>query len=192
MNPSGFFAMVFRQKYIRRWGLMHNVCPESLSEHAMEVATLSHALATIGNRLFQKKYDVGYAVSLALFHDVPEVFTGDLPTPVKYHSDASRDSYRQVEEHAIATLLEKLPAELREPYAEMLLPNPASPEHQLVKMADKLAAYLKCVEEEKCGNHDFNSAKETIRAALDAYDAPELTYFCERFLPAFSLTLDQL
>lgn len=192
MNPSGFFAMVFRQKYIRRWGLMHNVCPESLSEHAMEVATLSHALATIGNRLFQKQYDVGYAVSLALFHDVPEVFTGDLPTPVKYHSDASRDSYRQVEEHAIATLLEKLPPELQEPYTDMLLPNPDSPEHQLVKIADKLAAYLKCVEEEKCGNHDFNSAKETIHAALNAYDAPELLYFCEKFLPAFSLTLDQL
>ena len=191
MEQNSFFALVFRQKYIKRWGLMRNVQPENLSEHATEVAVLAHCLAVVGNRIFGKCYDEGQAALLALFHDVPEVYTGDLPTPIKYFDKDSRKSYHTVEKQAVASLLSKIPKELRPTY-ENLIGEPECPEKVLVKAADKLCAYIKCLEEEKCGNTEFRSAKETIKQQLEQLDCPELLWFTEHLLPAFSKTIDEM
>ena len=131
MEQNSFFALVFRQKYIKRWGLMRNVQPENLSEHAAEVAVIAHCLAVVGNRIFGKHYDEGQATLLALFHDVPEVYTGDLPTPIKYFDKDSRKSYDTVEKQAVSSLLSKVPEELRPAY-ENLIGEPECPEKALV------------------------------------------------------------
>ena len=191
MEQNSFFALVFRQKYIKRWGLMRNVQPENLSEHAAEVAVIAHCLAVVGNRIFGKHYDEGQATLLALFHDVPEVYTGDLPTPIKYFDKDSRKSYDTVEKQAVSSLLSKVPEELRPAY-ENLIGEPECPEKALVKAADKLCAYIKCLEEEKCGNTEFRSAKEAIRQQLERLDCPELGWFKEHLLPTFSLTIDEM
>ena len=191
MNNKSFYALVFRQKYIRRWGLMRNTMTENLSEHAMETAVLAHALALIGNRFYQKNYDPEHIATLALFHDVPEVFTGDLPTPVKYFDKNSRESYRQIEEMAIDNLLSKLPEELR-PCYEPIFSEENEEEHRLIKAADKLTAYIKCVEEEKCGNTEFLSAKATLAKSLNSMHCEELNYFMQNLLPAFSMTIDEM
>ena len=157
MNNS-FYALIFRQKYIKRWGLMRNSRDESLAEHASETAILTHALCTIGNKYFAKDYDTERAVTLALFHDTTEVYTGDLPTPIKYFSSEMRDNYKMIEKNAQETLLSHLPEELRPDY-NALLDSDDDPLHRLVKAADKLAALIKCIEEEKSGNPEFSAAK---------------------------------
>ncbi len=187
---SPFFALVFRQKYIKRWGLMYNMVPETLAQHSSECAILTHALATIGNELFGRSYDVGNAVILALFHDVPEVFTGDMPTPVKYATPEIRKEFGRIEEQSAYNLLEKLPAVLKPAYSAQFEPK-GEETHKLVKAADNLCAYIKCTEEEKLNNKEFSSAKEGIKRKLDASGLPELDYFIEHFLPAFGLTLDE-
>ena len=191
MENNSFYALVFRQKYIRRWGLMRNTLSENLSEHAMETAVISHALALIGNEFFGKNYDAEHIATLALFHDVPEVFTGDLPTPVKYFDKNSRESYRLIEENAIENLLSKLPAPLRSTY-KSIFEGGSEEEHRLVKAADKLCAYIKCVEEEKCGNMEFVSAKSATAASLAAMQCKEADYFIEHLLPAFTMTIDEM
>lgn len=191
MQKNSFFALVFRQKFIKRWGLMRNVQSESLSEHACETAVLAHALAVIGNTYFGASYDEGQAVLLALYHDVPEVYTGDLPTPVKYFNETSKQCYDSVEEHAITSLLQKIPSEMRPAY-ERFLKKPECKEKILVKAADKLCAYIKCLEEEKCGNTEFASAKSSLKDALLRIDCPELVWFTEHILPTFAMTLDEL
>ena len=190
-ETCGFFPLVFRQKYIHRWGLMRNAECETLSEHAMEVSVIAHALALIGNKLFGGQYDPERIALLALYHDVPEVYTGDLPTPVKYFDESSKESYRQLEDRAVDTLLSQLPAFLREDYRP-LFEGGSESEHKLVKAADKLCAYIKCVEEEKCGNREFSSAGKATLRSLQAMDCPELKWFMENCLPAFSLTIDEL
>lgn len=186
-----FFPLIFRQKYIRRWGLMHSVIPESLSEHSMETAVIAHALAVIGRRIFHRQYDPAKIALLALFHDAPEVYTGDLPTPVKYFDENIRTSYATIERRAVETLLEKLPEALREEYRDIFAGG-SEEEHRLVKAADKLCAYIKCIEEEKGGNVEFRSAKRSLGKILSGMDCPELHYFMEQLLPAFSLTVDEL
>ncbi len=188
-----FFAFVFRQKYITRWALMRNISLETLSEHSAEVAVLAHALALIGNRIYGKEYNPDRIAATALFHDVPEVITGDLPTPVKYFSRELKKNYSEIEENAITTLLSRLPEALREDYESLLRESDRDYDtHRLIKAADKLAAYIKCLEEEKGGNTEFRSAAQTIKEALDAYPCPELHYFMEECLPAFSMTLDEI
>ena len=190
---NSFFALLFRQRHIRRWSLMRNSSEETLSQHSMQVAVLSHALALIGNRYFGKHYDPDRAASLALFHDVPEVITGDLPTPVKYYSEAVREGYAAIERDAVDRLLSKLPEELRPDYAALLTPSEADRElMKLVKAADKLDAYIKCVEERGAGNSEFLSAEKAIRQKLDASDCEELRYFSRHLLPAFDATLDEI
>ncbi len=190
MNPS-FYALIFRQKYIRRWGLMRNVHDENLAEHASEVAILTHALATIGNLYFGKHYDTNAAVTAALFHDVPEVFTGDLPTPIKYSSNVLRENYAGIEDGAVKNFLSHLPDEMKGLYEEAFTcPDPEL--HTLVKAADKLAAYIKCVEEQKCGNSEFREAEKSTYRSLTAMKCPELDYFMREYLPAFSMTLDEM
>ena len=191
MENYSFFALAFRQKYIRRWGLMRNTLSENLSEHAMETAVLAHALALVGNTYFQKNYNPDRIATLALFHDVPEVYTGDLPTPVKYFDKNSRDSYAQIEAQAIASLLSKLPEPLRDAYAD-ILEGGNEEEHRLVKAADKLTAYIKCIEEQKTGNTEFDSAARQTLESIHAMNRPELKWFLTECLPAFTLNLDEL
>ncbi len=191
MENYSFYALVFRQKYIKRWGLMRNTLPENLSEHAMETSVLAHALALIGNEYFEKNYNPDRIATLALFHDVPEVYTGDLPTPVKYFDSNTRDSYQHIEDQAIASLLAKLPEALR-PIYKSLFTGGNEEEHRLVKAADKLCAYIKCVEEEKCGNTEFLSAKAATAKSLAAMDCPELQWFMENLLSTFTMTLDEM
>ncbi len=188
-----FFALLFRQRYIRRWGLMRNSYDENLAEHSAEAAILTHALATIGNEIFHKHYDVGAAVTYALYHDAAEILTGDLPTPVKYFNKATKESYSVIEQSAIDSMLEKLPCELVSAYDDILRRTSLDPElKRLVKAADKLCAYIKCVEETKIGNADFSDALKTTYAVLQQYECEELSYFMEHFLPAFTATIDSL
>ena len=188
---NNFFALIMRQKYIRRWGLMRNTRSESLCEHAYETAVLAHALATIGNEIFGKSYDPNLASSAALFHDAPEVYTGDLPTPVKYFNEGIRETYRLIEENAKSRLLDELPAPLRPVYAPLINESLDQDTAKLVKAADKLSAYIKCLEEKKSGNDEFDSARESTLASLKALHSPELDYFIEYLLPGFEKNLDQ-
>ena len=187
---TSFFALVFRQRYIKRWGLMRNVNDENLSEHSAEVAMIAHALALIGNKYFGKSYDLGEITVAALYHDAAEVYTGDMPTPVKYFSPEMRSNYKAIEENALSVLLSHLPDDLRTDYGAIL----SYPEEyeKIIKSADKLCAYIKCIEEVKCGNSEFEKAKASTYDALTAMNCEELDYFMEKFLPAFELTLDEM
>ena len=191
MKQNSFYALLFRQKYIKRWGLMRNSIEENLAEHCTETAILTHALAEIGNNLFGMHYDTGKAVILALFHDTTEVIIGDLPTPVKYYNTQIRASYSEIEKNSAALLLSKLPAELS-PVYEPLFCGGEPQLLKLVKAADKLCAYIKCVEEEKSGNTEFRQARISILDALDSMDCKELVWFREHLLTSFELTLDEL
>ena len=186
-----FFAYIARMKYITRWSLMRNSLPENIQEHSHMAAVLAHALAVIRREVFLIPCDPDKCASAALFHDAAEIFTGDLPTPIKYYSPAILDAYRQVEAVAANRLLESLPEELRPAYAPLL--REEDPDiHALVKAADKLCAYLKCLEELQSGNREFADAAQQTLAALRDMNMPEIDWFLERFAPAFGLTLDGL
>ena len=187
-----FFAYLSRMRYINRWGLMRNTFQENVQEHSHMVAVLAHTLAVIRRDVLGKPADPGLAAAAALYHDAPEILTGDLPTPIKYYSPDIRDAYKQVEQVSAGKLLDMLPPELRGAY-EPLVREDYDPETRaLVKAADKLSAYIKCVEELKAGNSEFRQAAEQTLEALKAYGLPEVDYFMEHFLPAFGLTLDEL
>lgn len=188
---NAFFAYISRMRYIKRWALMRNSEPENIQEHSHMVAVLAHALAVIRNREFGGSVDVGAVTAAALYHDASEILTGDMPTPIKYYNPAIRDSYKTVERVAEEKLLHMLPQELQADFAPLLMPQDAEL-LRIVKAADKLSAYIKCLEELKAGNREFSRAAEQTLAALESYDMPELRWFMERFLPAFSLTLDEL
>lgn len=187
---TSFFALVFRQRYIKRWGLMRNVNDENLAEHSAQTAMIAHTLAYIGNRYFGKSYDIGSITSAALYHDAAEVYTGDMPTPVKYFTAEMRSNYKNIEDNAISALLSHLPEELRDDYRN-ILEYPEEYE-KIIKSADKLCAYIKCTEEVKCGNSEFKKAKSSTLKALKKLECPELDFFMEKFLPAFELTLDEM
>jgi len=186
-----FFAMLSRMKYINRWGLMRNTVAENIQEHSHQVAVLAHALAVIQNRFFGGQIDPGQVAVAALYHDAGEILTGDMPTPIKYDNPDIRAAYKQVESMAEQKLLSMLPEELRADFDDAVtIPDPEV--HALVKAADKLSAYLKCVEEVKAGNAEFRLAKEQTFAALMHSPIPALKYFMEHFLAGFELTLDEL
>ena len=187
-----FFALISRMRYIGRWGLMRNTFQENVQEHSHMVAVLAHALAVIRRDVFGGDLDPDHAAALALYHDAPEILTGDLPTPVKYYNPEIRAAYREVEEVTARRLLALLPEALRPAYEPLLLEDPGDPYHALVKAADKLSAYIKCVEELKAGNLDFKKAGEQVLETLKANPLPALGYFMEHFLPSFELTLDEL
>ncbi len=187
-----FFAYLARMKYIGRWGLMRSTIPENLQEHSHMTAVLAHALAVIRRDVLGGDADPDAAAVAALFHDAPEILTGDLPTPVKYHSPEIRAAYRRVEEQSAQTLLSMLPEAMRPAY-EPWLREEYDPElRALVKAADKLSAYLKCAEELRAGNGEFRRAAEQTLDALRAMELPEAAYFIDHFLPGFGLTLDEL
>ena len=187
-----FFALISRMRYIGRWGLMRNTFEENIQEHSHMVAVLAHALAVIRRDVFGGDIDPGQAAVLALYHDAPEILTGDLPTPVKYYNPEIRDAYREVETVSARRLLSMLPDALRPAYEPLLLEDPESGYHAVVKAADKLSAYIKCVEELKAGNSEFRQAAEQTRQALEASPLPEVGYFLEHFMSGFELTLDEL
>ena len=188
---SNFFALLQRMRYIRRWGLMRSSVPENIQEHSHETAVFAHALGLIRREIFHTPCDAEHLAVLALYHDVPEILTGDLPTPIKYHNRAIRNAYKDVERAASEKLLSLLPETLRESYRNVLEPE----ESELlprVKAADKLSALVKCIEERKAGNREFLSAEESARAAIAAMELPEAAWFMEHCLPAFELNLDEL
>ena len=190
-NEHNFFALISRMKYIDRWALMRNTETENIQEHSHQVAVLAHALAVIANQRFGAQLDPGRVAVAALYHDATEIITGDMPTPVKYYNSTLRDSYKQVEAAAADRLLSMLPPDLRPEFESYL--RESDPEiHAYVKAADKLSAYLKCVEEVKAGNSEFRLAKEQTWAALMDKPLPALQYFIDQFLPSFELTLDEL
>lgn len=188
----GFFAMLSRMKYIHRWGLMRNTRPENLMEHTLEVAILTHALCAISNSRMGSRLDVGKAVLYALYHDCGEIVTGDLPTPVKYHSPALRQAYQQVEEQAAKRLLGLLPDDLRPAYQPYLTPCPDPKIKQLVKAADKLSALIKCIDERQSGNREFLKAEHATLVYLKEMHLPEVDIFLQECLPAYQLSLDEL
>lgn len=190
-DEHNFFALISRMKYIDRWALMRNTETENIQEHSHQVAVLAHALALIANQRFGAQLDPGRVAVAALYHDATEIITGDMPTPVKYYNSTLRDSYKQVEAAAADRLLSMLPLELRPEFEPYL--RESDPEiHAYVKAADKLSAYLKCVEEVKAGNSEFRLAKEQTWAALMDKPLLALQYFIDQFLPSFELTLDEL
>jgi len=192
-----FFALISRLKNITRWSLMRNSASENVQEHSHMVAVIAHALAVIRRDVFGGAAEPGQTAAAALFHDASEIFTGDMPTPVKYFDPEIRSAYQRVESVSSRKLLSALPAELRPAYEELLSPafdGPAGENdiRRLVKAADRLAAYIKCLEELKTGNLEFKSAAQQSKEKLSSLKMPEVDYFIERFIPAFELTLDEL
>ena len=186
-----FFAYISRMKYITRWSLMRNSIPENIQEHSHMVAVLAHALGVIRRDVFHRDCDPDACASAALFHDATEIFTGDLPTPIKYYSPAIRGAYKDVEAVANRKLLTMLPEALHSAYAPLLTEVPPEIE-ALVKAADKLSAYIKCVEELKAGNNEFGDAARETLSALQAMGLDEVSWFLDRFSTSFGLTLDGL
>lgn len=190
---NNFFAMLYRMRYIDRWGLMNNTRVENISEHSLDVAVLSHALVTIANKRFGAELSADRAAVLGMFHDASEIITGDLPTPVKYYNDNIKNAYRQIEAISEESLLSMLPDDLRGDYEELISSSKIDKElHVYVKAADKLSALMKCISEIRMGNTEFVKAERTIKAALDEYELPALKVFMEEFLPAYTLTLDEM
>ena len=190
---SHFFAYLARMKFIRRWGLMHNTYPENIQEHSLRVAMIAHALGVIRNRLYQGRANPERAAALALFHDASEVLTGDLPAPIKNFNPEIKTAYKAIEAAAARKLLGMLPDTLQADYRGLLVADTADREHrELVTAADKLCAYIKCLEEIGAGNPEFAKAEKTLRASLDALPLPEVRYFLDTFVPSFRLTLDEL
>lgn len=207
---SHFLAIVSRMKYIERWALMRNARAENLSEHALDVAMIVHALCVIGNVRYGKQLDAERAALIALYHDASEIITGDMPTPVKYANGVIRDAYKKVEADAVDRLLAQLPEDLRPVYSGILHElgeNSGGSEAQessefekerelrkLVKAADKLSALIKCTEEEAAGNTEFRTAAVSTRKKLEemAAESPEVRDFMHEFLPSYGKTLDEL
>lgn len=194
-----FFATISRMKYIERWALMRSSRVETLSEHSIEVAMIAHALCVIGNRRYGRHLDAEKAALIGIYHDASEIITGDMPTPVKYANKELKNAFKDVERQAERTLLSELPADLLPDFDSIFTPeNPDDEEEQymrkLIKAADKLSAYIKCMEEDDAGNKEFRTAKETVRQAVMKLrmDYPEVQDFCREFLPSYGNTLDEL
>ena len=187
-----FYALLSRMRYITRWGLMRNTFSENIQEHSHQVAVLAHALGLIRREILGLPGpDPEKCAVAALYHDASEILTGDLPTPIKYYNPSIKTAYKQVEKIAGEQLLYKLPQELRKAYEGYVLEEDEDV-LPIVKAADKLSAYIKCLEEQKAGNTEFDSAARQTLAALEELDSPELSWFMENCLGAFSLNLDQL
>ncbi len=187
-----FFAYLNRMKYIKRWSLMRSVCDENIMEHSQQVAVITHALALIAKENFNKDIDVNKAVLIAQYHEVGEVITGDLPTPIKYFNPEIKSAYKDLEANACERILNMLPENLKDKYQEYILPDTDTEEYKLVKYADRIAAYIKCIEEIKAGNAEFKKAKKIIESELKSSKRQEVVYYLKEFAPAFELTLDEL
>jgi 5'-deoxynucleotidase len=193
MIMSHFFAYLSRMKFIRRWGLMHNTYPENIQEHSLRVAMVAHALAVIRNKVFAGNVSAERTAVLGLYHDAGEVLTGDLPAPVKYFNPEIKNAYKEIEAAAARRLLNMIASALKADYQGLLVAEAADKKpRELVKAADKLCAYLKCLEEIGAGNQEFAKAEKALRARVEELDLPEVRYFLDTFAPSFRLTLDEL
>lgn len=188
---NNFFGMLSRMKYINRWGLMRNNINENIAEHSLQVAIIAHGLAVIGNKRFGRNLNAEHIAMMGIMHDTTEIITGDLPTPIKYYAPEIRDAYKKVENIAANQLLKELPEDMQEAYEDILIEDD-SIEWKYVKAADKLSAYIKCIEEKNTGNTDFAKAEDTIIKALEDMQMEEIDVFIEEFLPAYVMTLDEI
>ena len=186
-----FYAYMARLKLIRRWSLMRNTIPENDAEHSLQVAMMAHGIALLGRERYGREVNPEHVVTLAVYHDVSEVLTGDLPTPVKYHSDQMRSAFRSVEEQAEERLTQMLPTEMQDDISACMREE-GTYARTIVKAADRISAYAKCVEEQRAGNHEFDAAACSILASIQEIDLPEVQDFVNEMMPAFSLTLDEL
>ena len=189
---NSFFALISRMRYIGRWGLMRSSIPENVQEHSHMVAVIAHALGVIRREVFGRECDPNALAAAALFHDAPEIITGDLPTPVKYHSGDLTAAYKEVERGAAEKLVSMLPVELQGAYEPLISGKVGNDAEKLVKAADRLSAYIKCIEERKAGNLEFLSAERQTLERIRSMGLPEAGYFIEHFIPAFEQDLDGL
>ena len=186
---SNFFAMVFRMRYITRWGLARNIKNESVCEHSLDVAVIAHALALLCNKKLGSKFDPGYVALVGMYHDASEILTGDLPTTIKYKNPEICKEYKKIEKLATEKLINMLPKELQMEYKLILDPRDEEV-LRLVKEADKFAALIKCIEENKSGNAEFVNFEKKLTNELKSLDRPEVDMFLEEFIPAYKLSLD--
>lgn len=190
-----FYAYISRMKNIRRWGIMRNTQSENVKEHSLDVAIIAHALALIRNRMFGGEVDAEHIMALAVFHETSEVITGDLPTPIKYFNPKIKNAYKEIERVAAERMIDMVPPELEQDYRELICAEESEEykeEYKIVKYADKLAAYIKCIEEVQSGNMEFQKAKKRIAHELSLIDAKEVRYFMDNCLHGYTLTLDEL
>lgn len=187
-----FYAYMDRMKYIKRWQLMRSAREENIMEHSQSVALLAHALVSIHNEVFGGKADVLKTVLYAVYHETSEVMTGDLPTPIKYYNRSIQGAYKELERTACEKMVGTLPSELKPALSPYVLADENSLEYKFVKVADRLSAYIKCLEELRFGNNEFLKAKKSIEEDLKSRNMPEIEYFFENFIPSFQCTLDEL
>jgi len=187
-----FFAYLSRLKLINRWGLMRNTMQENDAEHSFQAALIAHGIALIGKERFGRDINPEHVLALAVYHDAHEVITGDMPTPIKYHNPRMKAEFHSLEESASDMLINMLPKDMQAAYAPYLKPDESALEWRVVKAADKICAYIKCLEEQKAGNQEFDQAKKKIQSAIEAIDLPEVQAFYNEFLGSFTLTLDEL
>ena len=190
--PHHFFAYMSRMKHIKRWALMRNTWQEDIAQHSLQVGMIAHALATYKNRRYGGKVDVEKVLLFALYHEAAEVITGDLASPIKYFNPGIRDAYKDIERMASEKLMDYLPADFREDFQPLLFQDERAYEWKIVKAADRISAYVKCLEEYAFGNREFLTAQETIRASISAMNMPEAEDFMREFAPSFMLPLDAL
>ena len=188
-----FFAFLSRMKYINRWGLMRNTYTENIQEHSLQVAIIAHGLAVIKNTYFNGEVNPERVAILAMFHDCNEIITGDMPTPIKYYNPQISKIYKDIEDISKEKIISMLPEEMADEYYSLFFKNPDDMKcWKLVKAADRISAYIKCIEEVKVGNNEFKKARETILDTIMEIDLPEVRYFMEKFIPSFNLSLDEI
>ncbi|MBN2852005.1 MAG: 5'-deoxynucleotidase [Clostridia bacterium] len=190
MASNTFFAFIHRMKYINRWGLMRNTRYENLKEHSFDVASIALGIAKIGNHYYKKQYNCEKIAVMAMYHDANETITGDMPTPVKYENEAITKAYKKLEKEAEKQIINMLPPDLSKSYEQYFHMDEES--KAIVKAADRISALIKCIEEQDGGNHDFISARNAVEESLSSVELPEVKRFISDFLPAFSMTLDEM
>lgn len=188
-----FFSYMAKMKHIKRWGIMRNTREENIQEHSLQAAMIAHALAVIKNKLFGGNVDAERVMAVAVYHEAGEVITGDLATPIKYFNPEIKSAYKQIERVAEQKLVAMLPDEIKGEYEKLILGREEDKEvYALVKAADRICAYIKCIEELSAGNREFEKAQKTILASIENLDMPEVKYFMDKFIPSFELSLDEL
>ena len=188
-----FYAFLSRMKYINRWGLMRNTYTENIQEHSLQVAIIAHGLAVIRNTYFNGEVNPERVAILAMFHDCNEIITGDMPTPIKYYNPQISKIYKDIEDISKEKIISMLPEEMADEYYSLFFKNPDDVEcWRLVKAADRIAAYIKCLEEVKAGNNEFKKASDTILFSINEISLPEVQYFMDKFMPSFNLSLDEI
>ena len=192
MKSSKFFAIISRMKYINRWSLMRNTVTENISEHSLEVAFIAHLMAVLRNKRFGGNVNPERVALLAMYHDTPEIITGDLPTPIKYYNKNIKSAYSEIENNASRQLLSYLPDDIKEDYEPLFYKHESDSElWELVKAADKISALIKCVEEKQMGNKDFSDAESATLKIIKELNVKEADVFLEEFMPSYGLTLDK-